>query len=301
MLSIEGLRKVYPPDKVAIDGLSLEVCEGVLGLLGPNGAGKSSLMEILSAGMDFHGGRVVLDGVHDVRRNPRQWRARLGYMPQQFDFPPFLTGREFVRQSLALLGRDTRDWRLRMDELLERANLTWAANRHAASYSRGMKQRLAFVMAVIHDPRLLLLDEPTAGLDPLERVFFRDLLAEISHGRITILSTHIVEDVEKCCQRIAVVNGGKLIYSGSPGELVARAVDRVWEHEISEGEIDKWSATRRTVSIRHKDGCFIARVLADGAPVDDAVAVRPGLEDAYFDLLQGDGVEPRVLLEGVEK
>lgn len=294
MLSIEGLRKVYPPDKVALGGLTLDVGEGVLGLLGPNGAGKSSLMEILSAGMDFQGGRAVLDGRIDVRRHPAKWRSHLGYMPQQFDFPPFLTGREMVSQCLALLGRDTRERRRRMEELLERANLGWAAGRHAASYSRGMKQRLAFVMAVIHDPRLLLLDEPTAGLDPLERVFFRDLLAEISPGRVTILSTHIVEDVEKCCQVIAVVNKGRLIYSGTPGELVARARDRVWELEIPEADIDTWSATRRTVSIRHSGGRFLARVISDSAPSETAVSVRAGLEDAYFDLLQGDSTEPLV-------
>lgn len=291
MLAIENLVKDYPPNKRALDGLTLKLDEGVLGLLGPNGAGKSSLMEILSAGLDFQRGRVCLDGKIDVRKSPQKWRRHLGYMPQTFDFPPFLTGREMICQSLALLGKSIGKSRQRLEELLDRANLGWAMDRHAASYSRGMKQRLAFVMAVIHEPRLLLLDEPTAGLDPLERVFFRDLLAEISPGRITILSTHIVEDVEKCCQRLAVINKGKVLFTGSPAELVARARGRVWERIVEDTEIDSLSATRRTVSVRFVDGVFRARIISNTAPTPDSTPVPVTMEDAYFDLLEGE-VDP---------
>jgi ABC-2 type transport system ATP-binding protein len=289
VLAISSLVKEYPPDKRALDGLTLDAGEGVLGLLGPNGAGKSSLMEILSAGLDQQSGSVVLDGSLDLRRHPRKWRANLGYMPQHFDFPPFLTGRELVRQALAFLGKLDRAGRGRMEELLERANLKWAADRHAASYSRGMKQRLGFVLAVVHQPRLLLLDEPTAGLDPLERVFFRDLLAEIAPGRVTILSTHIVEDVEKCCESLAVLHRGSLAYRGNAGDLIGRALGRVWEHPVEESEVDKASSTRRTVSIRFVEGRFVARVIADTQPNPDATPVEATLEDAYFDLLEGSG------------
>lgn len=287
MLKLENLVKVYPPNHRALDGLSLETGEGVLGLLGPNGAGKSSLMEILSAGMDFQAGSVLLDGAIDVRRQPRKWRGLLGYLPQHFDFPPFMTGRELLRESLALHGRSISASRKRIDVLLERANLTDAADRYAASYSRGMKQRLGFILAVLHEPRLLLLDEPTAGLDPVERVFFRDLLADIATGRIVILSTHIVEDVEKCCHSLAVVNHGRLLFRATAADLLARALERVWEYPIEEEDVDTLAASRQTVSIRFAGGQFLARVISDAKPRHDAHMVPANMEDAYFELLEG--------------
>ena len=289
MLKIEGLVKAHTPNRRAIDGLSLEAGEGVLGLLGPNGAGKSSLMEILSAGADFQQGRITLDGTLDLSRNPRQWRGALGYLPQSFDFPPFCTGRALIREALLLMGRNPRALRARETELIERLNLGWAIDRDAAGYSRGMKQRLGFLLALIHEPRLLLLDEPTAGLDPIERVFFRDLLAEGAVGRIAVLSTHIVGDIEKCCERIAVIVRGRIVYTGTPGELALRSRGRVWEYSAREDAVESLTRSRQAISIRRGEGAlYIARVISATPPTPDAVAVAPTLEDSYFDLVEKD-------------
>jgi ABC-type multidrug transport system ATPase subunit len=292
MLTVDAITKYYPPARRVLDAVSFEAGEGVLGLLGPNGAGKSSMMEILAANLDFEGGAATLDGRVDLRRHPARWRRLLGYLPQGFDFPPHTPARQLLHEFLLLLGLNPRRLRDRLDQYLDRLNLTNAIDRDAASYSRGMKQRLGFLAAVLHEPRLLLLDEPTAGLDPVERVFFRDLLAEGAAGRVAILSTHIVGDIEKCCHRIAVLDRGRLLYTGTPGALTARAVGRTWEHPIDEAGADRLAAARAAVAIRQQGGAFVARVVADEPPHPEAVAVSPTLADGYFDLLEGGRRQP---------
>ncbi len=282
-LEIRSITKVYPTLLKALDNLDLQVGEGVFGLLGPNGAGKSTLMSILAAELGFEAGSVLLNEI-DLRRRPLEWRRQLGVMPQHFDFPPHLTGREYMNQCALMSGYSPRGLSARIRELLERVHLGEAANRDAARYSRGMKQRLAAAAAFLCDPPLVLLDEPTSGLDPEERVFFRELLADFSRDRIVILSTHIVPDVERCCDRLAVIQSGRLCFQGSPSELVRRAEGRVWELPASD-EDHAGKAGCGLVGLFQREGGLVARVLAETKPLDKAVAVSPGLEDAYMDLV----------------
>ncbi|MDX2175999.1 MAG: ATP-binding cassette domain-containing protein [Candidatus Sumerlaeia bacterium] len=274
--------KIYGNLRRALDGVHLELGEGVFGLLGPNGAGKTSLMEILSGGLGFEAGTIAFaDGV-DVARQPREWRRRLGYMPQAFDFLPHQTGVEVLEEACLLLGLSPRAMRPRIEALLERVNLVDAARRDAASYSRGMKQRLGVALALLHDPQLLLMDEPTAGLDPEERVFFRDLLAELAPGRVTILSTHIVGDVERTCARLGVIAKGRVLFTGTPAELTARVRGKVWALPVGREALAAWPGPGQLLGIEAAPGGAVARVLAASPPGASARPVEATLEDAYM-------------------
>jgi ABC-type multidrug transport system ATPase subunit len=284
VLQVKDLTKVYPTGRVALSDFTLAASTGVLGLLGPNGAGKSTLLAILAAELGFEAGSVSLDGL-DLMRNTSAWRGKLGYMPQSFDIAPQLTGKEFLVRTALLSGIRPRTLAPRISELLGRVRLLDAANREAASYSRGMKQRLAVAATFLCDPTLVLLDEPTSGLDPEERIVFRELLAESSHDRVVILSTHVVADVERCCAQIAIINAGKLCFAGSPSRLIASMTTRVWEAHAQMDVIEEWSRSRRLVSLRSRDDKPYARIIASSQPTPDAVPVEATLEDAYLDLL----------------
>ncbi len=284
MLHIESVTKVYPTGRVALSDLSLEVGNGVLGLLGPNGAGKSTLMGILAAELGFEAGRITLDDI-DLRRAPGAWRARLGYMPQSFDLTPQLSGREFLERTAMMSGYSARAMRERIGEMLKRVRLHDAAQRDAADYSRGMKQRLAVAATFLCEPALVLLDEPTSGLDPEERIVFRELLTEFSPRRVVILSTHVVADVERCCSQVAIINAGRLLFMGPPSRLIETMKSGVWETAAQTDVIEEWSCSRRLVSLRNREGSPWARVLALDPPSPTAVKCQAGLEDAYLDLL----------------
>lgn len=286
-LSVQDITKVYPNGFQALAGVSFNAGQGVLGLLGPNGSGKSTLIGILSGALGFERGRAILEERWNVAHHPRAWREQLGLMPQTFDFPPHLSALEILDQVALLSGYTPRRKRPRAMELLELVHLEKDARRPAHTFSRGMKQRLGVAAAFLTDPRLVLLDEPTSGLDPKERVFFRELLSELSPGRTVILSTHIVPDIERCCERLLVLARGEVMFAGAPEELVRRAEGRVWEANASEEQIDTWTAERRLVRLSPRDGRLAARVVREQIPHGEAQAVPPTLEDAYV-LLAGE-------------
>ncbi len=226
MLSVRSLVKNYPGPVAALQGIDLDVPPGMFGLLGPNGAGKSTFMKILASLLEPTSGTATLDG-HDILTDPTYVRPRLGYLPQDFGFYPHLTGEKMLAFLLRLKGVETPSGSKKLvAELLERVNLTFAAKRKVKDYSGGMRQRLGIAQAVAGNPRLIIVDEPTAGLDPEERHRFYRILADLSQDRIVLLSTHIVEDVAVLCPRFAVISQGKLVAQTTPTEARQRLSGR---------------------------------------------------------------------------
>ncbi|TDC77463.1 ABC transporter ATP-binding protein [Streptomyces hainanensis] len=281
MLELIDISKVYRGGKRSLDGVTMHVRAGLLGLLGPNGAGKSSLMRIAATVTRPSSGRVMFEGSDAVAR-PEPLRAALGYLPQDFGVYPRLTAREFLSYLAAAKGIRARDARVRIDELLHLVNLTEVAGRALGGYSGGMLRRVGIAQSLLTDPRVLIVDEPTAGLDPEERVRFRNLLNELAADRAVLLSTHIVSDVESVASDIAVLAGGRLVARGLPEDLLRTVAGRVWEVTVpAEHAASLQAGHLVSRTTRTRDGLRL-RLLASGPPVPDAEAVRPGLEDAYL-------------------
>ena len=280
-LSIESVGKQYRGGARALDGFSLELKTGVLGLLGPNGAGKSTLMRILATVTRPTAGRVTWNG-SDIVRSPNPLRAVLGYLPQDFGVYPNLNAVEFLEYIAAAKGLDGRAARRRIDELIDVVNLGEVRRRPLGAFSGGMRQRVGIAQALLNDPQLMIVDEPTAGLDPEERVRFRNLLADLSGERIVILSTHIVSDVESTATDIALISHGRLITHAPPEQLLGTVEGRVWEWVIPSESLGE-ARHRHLVSAtaRRADGVHV-RVVADAAPGPGARSVAPTLEDAYL-------------------
>jgi ABC-2 type transport system ATP-binding protein len=286
-LTIEGVGKRYAGDFWGLRDFSLTLEPGVLGLLGPNGAGKSTLMRILATITRPTEGRVLWDGV-DAVRSPDGLRAVLGYLPQDFGVYPHLNAVEFLEYMAAVKGIDGRAAKARIEELLVLVNLTEARKRPLGGFSGGMRQRIGIAQALLNDPRLLIVDEPTVGLDPEERVRFRNLLSDLGGERIVILSTHIVSDVEATASGIALIDGGRLLTHAEPEELLRRVEGRAWEWTIPSAELpaarERWKISS---TVRRADGVHV-RAVADFPPAAGAVPVPPTLEDAYLAVLQGE-------------
>jgi ABC-2 type transport system ATP-binding protein len=279
-LQIENVGKRYRGGVLALQNFSLEINPGVLGLLGPNGAGKTTLMSILATITRATEGRVLWNGA-DVAGNPDAVRSVLGYLPQDFGVYPNLSAVEFLEYLAAVKGLDATTAARRISELLDLVNLTDVCRRPLGGYSGGMKQRVGIAQALLNDPQLLIVDEPTAGLDPEERVRFRNLLSELSGERIVVLSTHIVSDIEATATDIAIVSKGRLVAHAAPENLLRDVEGKVRECVVSSAELNvarqKFLISSTT---RRSDGVHI-RVLGDNAPTD-AVPVTPTLEDAYL-------------------
>ena len=235
-LVMEGLGKRYPGRGWALSEFSLDLAPGVLGLLGPNGAGKSTLMRILATLVKPTAGRVTWNG-GDVAKDPDAVRSVLGYLPQDFGIYPNLTGLEFLEYMAAIKGLEARSARRRIQELLVLVNLVEAARRPLGGYSGGMKQRVGIAQALLNDPQLLIVDEPTVGLDPEERVRFRNLLSDLSGERIILLSTHIVSDVEATATEIVILNQGRKLQQAAPESLLELLAGRVWQWIIPSSEL----------------------------------------------------------------
>ncbi len=283
MLVVEDLVKVYPGGVTALQGVSLEMGKGLFGLLGPNGAGKSTFMKILAGLLEPTSGKVTLNGC-DILAEPEKVWAQLGYLPQDFGFYPHLTGEAMLTYMLELKGVEAPGGMKKLvASLLERVNLSFAAKRKAKEYSGGMRQRLGIAQAIAGDPGLIIVDEPTTGLDPEERLRFYHLLSELAQDRIVLLSTHIVEDVSMLCPRFAVISSGRVVTQTTPGRAIADIDELLYEGVLDRAHMDQVYRDYRVTQVVLSEGRNRTRVLVrDGEPPEGFRKVEPTLEDAYF-------------------
>ena len=280
-LTITDLGKQYRSDLWGLRNFSLEIKPGILGLLGPNGAGKSTFMRMLATITKPTDGKILWDDV-DIVQSPDRLRAVLGYLPQDFGVYPNLNAVEFLEYMAAIKGLDSAAAKKRIDELLQIVNLKEAAKRPLGGYSGGMKQRVGIAQALLNDPELLIVDEPTVGLDPEERVRFRNLLSDLSGERIVILSTHIVSDVEATATHIALIDKGRLLCESAPEDLLRELEGKVWEWTVTSDDLTGLKQ-KHIVSgtIRRSDGVQV-RVVSASQPEVRARGAAPSLEDAYL-------------------
>ncbi|HEV8269532.1 MAG TPA: ABC transporter ATP-binding protein [Thermoanaerobaculia bacterium] len=285
MLSIEGLTKTYSNGVKALRGVSLEVDNGLFGLLGPNGAGKSTLMRTVATLQEPDSGRVLLDG-RDAHLEPAAHRRRLGYLPQEFGVYPGVSAVALLDHLALLKGITNRRARAeQVDALLRRTNLYEHRRKAVDGFSGGMRRRFGIAQALLGDPRLIVVDEPTAGLDPEERQRFHELLAEIGERVIVVLSTHIVEDVRRLCPRMAILADGRILLEGEPSTLVEALAGRVWRKTVARDEVAAYRAEIPVLSTRLVAGRTQVQVLADVRPGEGFEPVEPDLEDVYFSAL----------------
>jgi ABC-2 type transport system ATP-binding protein len=280
-LELSNVTKTYRGGNQAVAGVSMRIGPGVLGLLGPNGAGKSSLMRVLATITRPTDGLVTFNGT-DIAARPDDLRRRLGYLPQDFGVYSNLTAAEFLRYLAAVKGLSSRSAKARVAELLELVNLTEAGRRPLGKYSGGMRQRVGIAQALLNDPAVLIVDEPTVGLDPEERLRFRNLLGALAADRIVILSTHIVSDVEAVAEDIAILAGGRLRTRGTPEELLRTVDGMVWEVTVPAEVLAEMRAHLLVSRVTRTADGVRARVLAATVSTAGAVPVRPDLEDAYL-------------------
>jgi ABC-type multidrug transport system ATPase subunit len=284
-LKIDSLTKTYGRKTVALDGISLELGNGMFGLLGPNGAGKTTLMKILATLLEPTAGTVTYDDLH-LDRDPQAIRRLLGYLPQSYGFYPNLSAREVLDYFADLHSLSNGGGRKeRIDALLAQVNLLDVADRKVGGFSGGMRQRLGIAQALLNDPKLLIVDEPTAGLDPEERIRFRNLLGRLSGNRIVILSTHIVGDISSSCDDMALLEAGQLRFRGRPADLIAQAAGQVWLVKVNSSQVaglqDRYAVVG---AVRRTDGVEL-RLLGDPASLSglsDLLPAAPTLEDAYI-------------------
>jgi ABC-type multidrug transport system ATPase subunit len=286
-LTISGLSKTYPNGVRALSDVSLAIPTGMFGLLGPNGAGKSTLMRTLATLQDADAGSVRLGDV-DVLRDKPAVRRILGYLPQDFGVYPKVSAEEmldhFARLKGIAPGTTRRDV---VAALLRQTNLYDVRRKALGSFSGGMRQRFGIAQALLGNPRLVIVDEPTAGLDPEERVRFHNLLAEIGENVVVILSTHIVSDVSDLCDHMAIIDKGRVLLSGGPAMLTRRLDGRVWQRTIARSELEATKARYPVISTRLAAGRTLVHVVADTSPGDGFAAVEPTLEDVYFAAITG--------------
>ncbi len=285
MLEISGLTHVYPNGTRALDGIDLSIPKGMFGLLGPNGAGKSTLMRDVATLQAPTGGSIRF-GDLDVIAEPEKLRRVLGYLPQDFGVYPRVSAVDLLDHMAVLKGHAGRAERKEtIEALLNQVNLWDVRKKAVAGYSGGMRQRFGIAQALIGRPELIIVDEPTAGLDPEERNRFLNLLAEIGENVVVILSTHIVEDVSDLCPRMAVLAGGRIVKAGSPGQLVEELSGRIWKKTIDKSELEAERARHEVISTRLWAGRTVIHVLADSMPGAGFEPVEGGLEDVYFSTL----------------
>ncbi|MCC6839287.1 MAG: ABC transporter ATP-binding protein [Flavobacteriales bacterium] len=281
-LLIEGLCKTYANGVKALDHVSLHIPTGMFGLLGPNGAGKSTLMRILATLQEADAGTAKL-GEIDVLKDKEAVRRTLGYLPQEFGVYPKVNALEMLDHIALLKGVTVKRERKELVEaLLHRVNLWDQRKRRLSGFSGGMKQRFGIAQSLIGEPKLIIVDEPTAGLDPGERNRFYNLLTEIGENVVVILSTHIVQDVKELCSNMAIINKGKVLYAGPPDDSLRAMQGRVWEKRIPKSELEGYAASGKLISNRLVAGVPVIHLLDEERPAEGFVSVEPSLEDVFF-------------------
>ena len=295
MLEIRDLVKVYPGPVAALQGVSLDVSKGMFGLLGPNGAGKTTLMRIVAGLLEPTSGAVRFNG-EDIVSDPRRIRRQLGYLPQDFGFYPHLSGEAMLRYLLVLKGvRAPQGLKRLAAELLDRVNMSHAAKRKVKGYSGGMRQRLGIAQALAGDPALIIVDEPTAGLDPEERIRFYRLLAELAEDRTVLLSTHIVEDISVLCPRVAIMYDGRFVADTSPTEARNRLTGTIYQGAVEQDDLNEIERRYRITQAILIEGRNQVRIhvpeeeASESGLPEGFDSVPPTLEDAYLLLAQANG------------
>jgi ABC-2 type transport system ATP-binding protein len=282
MLSISNLTKTYANGVRALDGVTLTIQPGLFGLLGPNGAGKSTLMRTIAALQEPDSGTIALDG-HDVVQHPEELRKRLGYLPQDFGVYPGISAMALLDHIAVLKGILDKQARVeQVNAVLQIANLYDVRRKAVSTYSGGMKQRFGIAQALLGSPRLIIVDEPTAGLDPEERNRFHNLLSEIGEEAVVLLSTHIVEDVSELCPNMAILAGGRVVLEGSPLRLIQQLDGRLWRKTVPKRAVDEYRRNLAVISTRLFAGETQLQVLSDARPESGFALVAPNLEDVYF-------------------
>ncbi len=280
-IKIRNLNKEYPGGVFALQNVNLDISTGMFGLLGPNGAGKSTLMKILATLEKPSSGDVSING-DNVLTHRREIRAKLGYLPQFFGAYPQMTGMEFltyIAKLSCISSKETKNW---VQKTLAQVALSDVRDRKVKTYSGGMLRRLGIAQALVGNPQLLIVDEPTTGLDPEERIRFRNLLAEISSDKIIILSTHIVGDISSTCEDIALLSLGKVVFNGRPEELINKAVGKVWQVTCNEEDFGVISSQMHVISTIPVKNQLLLRVVGDPSDGFNMEELPPNLEDAYM-------------------
>jgi ABC-type multidrug transport system ATPase subunit len=285
MLSISGLTKTYANGVRALQGVSLEIRPGLFGLLGPNGAGKSTLMRTIAALQEPDAGSIHLDGI-DVLARPEELRRRLGYLPQDFGVYPGISAMALLDHIAVLKGiNDKHERSEQVAAVLQLANLYEKRKNAVSTYSGGMKQRFGIAQALLGAPRLIIVDEPTAGLDPEERNRFHNLLSEIGEEAVVVLSTHIVEDVSDLCPSMAILAAGRVVLEGSPAQLIEQLDGRLWRKTVPKSAVDEYRREFAVISTRLFAGKTQLHVIANERPESGFEPIPPDLEDVYFSAL----------------
>lgn len=286
-LRIHQLSKTYPNGTHALKAISLNVPPGMFGLLGRNGAGKSTLMRTIATLQDPDSGTITF-GEIDVIREKERLRETLGYLPQSFGFHPRVSAERLLTHFAVMKGVvDASARRDTVEELLRRTNLWDVRHKRVGTFSGGMRQRLGVAIALIGNPKLIIVDEPTAGLDPEERVRFLNLLAEIGESSAVILSTHIVEDVEELCSSLAIIDRGEILLTATPAEAIEQLKGRLWRRTVSRDELPELERDHAVISTKLKGGETVAHVFAHQAPGGGFEPVEPDLKDVYFAVMGG--------------
>lgn len=285
-LKVTQLTKKYGP-KTAVDHLDITLSNGVYGLLGANGAGKTTLMRLLCNIQTPTFGKITLDG-KDISVLGERYRNLLGYLPQHFRYYPEFTAWDFLMYVATLKGLSEKQAKNKTSELLEAVDLSKEGHHKIKTFSGGMKQRLGIAQAMLNNPRILILDEPTAGLDPKERVRFRNLISAFSKDRIVILSTHIVSDVEFIAEEIIMMKAGRVLHFGRPQEITEEIEGYVWECMVPTRYAEQYSGTLNVSNLRNiENECTVLRVISESKPMENAVQVKPTLEDLYLFYFKG--------------